>query len=87
MRDGLKGLGFVEGKQFALDIRDMHGELKAVEQEATSLEEQQVALIYTLSTSVSVAAKKGTKKTPIVFVAGTNPVVVGLVETDRKSVV
>ena len=84
LRDGLKGLGFVEGKQFALDIRDMHGELKAVEQEATSLEEQQVALIYTLSTSVSVAAKKGTKKTPIVFVAGTNPVVVGLVETIPK---
>jgi len=84
LREGLKGLGFEEGRQFVLDIRDMHGELKAVEQEARSLEQQQVALIYTLSTSVSVAAKRGTEKTPIVFVAGTNPVVVDLVETIRR---
>ena len=81
LRDGLKRLGLEEGRQFILDIRDMHGELKAVEKEARSLEHQQVALIYTLSTSVSVAAKKGTNKTPIIFVAGTNSVAVGLVET------
>jgi putative tryptophan/tyrosine transport system substrate-binding protein len=84
LREGLKDLGFEEGKQFVLDIRDMHGELKAVEQEARSLEQQQVALIYTLSTSVSMAAKRGTERTPIVFVAGTNPVVVDLVETIRR---
>jgi putative ABC transport system substrate-binding protein len=81
LRDGLKALGFEEGRQFALDIHDMHGDLKAVEQQARSLEQQQVALIYTLSTSVSVAAKRGTTKTPIVFVAGTNPVAVDLVQT------
>ena len=34
LRDGLRGIGFEEGKQYALDIRDMHGELRAVEQEA-----------------------------------------------------
>jgi putative ABC transport system substrate-binding protein len=84
LREGLKGLGFAEGKQYALDIRDMHGELRTVEQEARTLEQQQVALLYTLSTSVSVAAKRGTSKTPIVFVAGTNPVVVDLVESIPK---
>jgi ABC-type uncharacterized transport system substrate-binding protein len=54
---------------------------KVVAQEARNLEQQQVALIYTLSTSVSVAAKKGTQKIPIVFVAGTNPVAVDLVQS------
>ena len=80
LKDGLRSLGFVEGKQFVLDIRDMHGDLNGVEREARDLE-QQVALIYTLSTSVSVAAKKGTQKVPIVFVAGTNPVTVELVQS------
>ena len=81
LRDGLRSLGSVEGKQFTLEIRDMHGDLEAVQQEARNLEQQQVALIYTLSTSVSVAAKKGTQKIPIVFVAGTNPVAVDLVQS------
>jgi len=27
LRDGLKGIGFEEGKQYALDIHDMHGEI------------------------------------------------------------
>jgi putative tryptophan/tyrosine transport system substrate-binding protein len=81
LREGLRTLGFVEGKQFTLDIHDMHGDLKAVEEKARNLEQQQVALIYTLSTSVSIAAKKGTQKTPIVFVAGTNPVAVDLVQS------
>jgi putative ABC transport system substrate-binding protein len=58
----------------------MHGDLKAVEREAKNLE-QHVALLYTLSTSVSVAAKKGTQNVPIVFVAGTNPVAVDLVQS------
>jgi len=84
LRDGLKGIGFEEGRQYALDIRDMHGDLGMVEQEARSLEQQQVALIYALSTSVSVAAKRGTNKTPIVFVTGTNPVVVDLVKSIPK---
>jgi putative ABC transport system substrate-binding protein len=84
LRDGLKGVGFEEGKQYALEIHDMHGELGTVEQEARTLEQQQIALLYTLSTSVSVAAKRGTSRTPIVFVAGTNPVDVDLVDSIPK---
>ena len=64
-----------------LDIRDLHGDLKAVERAARDLELQDVALIYTLATSVSVAAKRATEKVPIVFVAGTNPVALDLVKS------
>jgi putative ABC transport system substrate-binding protein len=81
LRDGLKELGLMEGKQFVLDIRDTGGDLKAVEQAARNLEQQKVNLIFTAATSVSVAAKRATEHTPIVFVAGTNPVVVKLVDS------
>jgi hypothetical protein len=53
LRDGLKQLSFVEGKQFVLDIRDTQGDLKAVEGAANTLERRKVNLIYTVATSVS----------------------------------
>ena len=81
LRDGLNQLGLVEGKQFLLDIRDTRGDLKTVEAAAKNLEQQKVKLIYTASTSVSVAAKRATQSIPMVFVAGTDPVTVKLVES------
>ena len=81
LRDGLRELGLAEGKQFVLDIRDTRGDLKAVEDAAKSLEQQKVNLIYTAATSVSLVAKRVTKNIPIIFVAGTNPVTVKLVES------
>jgi putative ABC transport system substrate-binding protein len=81
LREGLNQSGYVEGKQYVLDIRDTHGDLKAVEEAARNLEEQKVHVIYTAATSVSLAAKQATTRTPIVFYAGTDPVVVKLVES------
>jgi putative ABC transport system substrate-binding protein len=83
LRESLVQSGLVEGRQFVLDIRDTRGDLQAVEQAARSLEQQRVNLIFTASTSVSVAARRATDNTPIVFVAGTNPVVVKLVDSIR----
>ena len=84
LRDGLKELGFVEGKQIFLEIRDTRGDLKAVEEAASSLEREKVNLLYTVATSVTIAAKQSTANTPIVFNAGTDPTVVGLVESFAK---
>ena len=84
LRDGLKELGFVEGKQILLEIRDTRGDLKAVDDAASSLEREKVNLLYTVSTSVTIAAKQSTTNTPIVFNAGTDPTVVGLVESFAK---
>jgi ABC-type uncharacterized transport system substrate-binding protein len=81
LRDGLKQLSFVEGKQFVLDIRDTQGDLKAVEGAANTLERRKVNLIYTVATSVSLAAKRATQNIPVVFVTGTDPTAVQLVET------
>jgi ABC-type uncharacterized transport system substrate-binding protein len=80
LRQGLKELGLEEGKQFTLDIRDGKGDLKAVEEAARNLERDKVKLIYAVATSVVTTAKQATTDTPIVFVAGTDPVAMGLVE-------
>jgi putative ABC transport system substrate-binding protein len=84
LRDGLRELGFEEGKQFILDVRDARGNLKSVEASARSLEAEKVDLIYAVATSVTLAAKRATKSAPIVFYAGTDPVATGLVESFRK---
>ncbi len=84
LRDGLKELGLDEGKQFLLDVHDVEGDLKSVETAARSLEGEKVDLIVAMSTSVTLAAKRATKRVPIVFYAGTDPVSNGLVESFRK---
>lgn len=84
LRDGLRDLGFEEGKQFVFHVRDTKGDLKAVDAAARSLEAEKVDLIYSVATSVSLAVKRATKSVPIVFYAGTDPVAFGLVESFRK---
>ena len=84
LRDGLTRLRLVEGKQFILDIRDAGGDPKSVEEAARSLEQQKVALIYTVATSVTVATRHATASVPIVFCVGTDPVSIGLVESFAK---
>jgi putative ABC transport system substrate-binding protein len=84
LRDGLKELGLEEGKHFALVVRDVKGNLKSVDAAARTLEVDKVDVIYTVTTSVTVAAKRATTRVPIVFYAGTDPVTVGLVNSFPK---
>ena len=81
LRAGLRERRLVEGKQFALDIRDAAGDLKAAQDAARNLERQKAALIVTVATSVTVAARQTTNSIPIVFCAGTDPVAIGLVDS------
>jgi putative ABC transport system substrate-binding protein len=81
LKDGLRELDFEEGKHYVLEIRDLKGDLKAAEEAARSLERQKVNLIYVVSTSVTTAVKRATAELPIVFAAGSDPVVAGLVES------
>ena len=84
LRNGLAEMGFAEGKQFILQIRDGSGDLKVVEQAAGDLERENVDLIYSLGTRVTLVVKRATKTVPIVFNAGNDPVSGGLVESFRK---
>ena len=67
LRVGLKQLGLTEGKHFALAIRDTKGSAAAAEEAAKSLEREKVSLLYTTQTSVTLATKRATADTPIVF--------------------
>src|SRR5262249_44037029 len=69
LRDGLRELGFEEGKQFAFSVRDAKGDLKTVEAAARSLEGEKIDLIYAVAASVTLGVKRATKNVPIVFLA------------------
>ena len=62
----------------------MKGDPKALEAAAKALEQEKVDVIYSLSTSITLAVKRATASVPIVFYAGTDPVVVGLVASYAK---
>jgi ABC-type uncharacterized transport system substrate-binding protein len=81
LRDGLKELGFEEGTQYVLHLRDVKGDLTAVGEAARNLEREKVDLIYAVATGVSVSVQRATTKVPIVFYAGADPVEVGLVKS------
>ena len=83
LRDGLKQLGLQEGKEYQFDIRDSKGDLAAAEQMAADLAAKKVKLIYALSGSISNAVQKATNATdmPIVFVVGSDPVELHLVQS------
>ena len=84
LRKGLKELGFEEGKQFTLSIRDTKGDAKAAADAARTFEQEKVNLIYAIASSVIVAAKEATQNVPIVFSIGTDPVAMGLVSDFAK---
>src|SRR5215813_8696697 len=84
LRFGLSQLRLEEGKQYTLGIRDWKGDAKAAEEAAKSFEQERVNLIYTTSTNSTIAARRATAEIPIVFCAGTDPVVLGLVDSFAK---
>jgi len=84
LRTGLKELGLEEGKQYVFHVRDAKGDRSAAGPAARSLEGESVDVIYTVGTSITLAAKQATTRVPMVFYAGNDPVVFGLVESIRK---
>ena len=76
LRARLKQLGLEEGRHFVFHLREARPDLKAVEATAAALEREQVDVLFAVTTSVTAAAKRGTKTVPIVFYAGTDPVAV-----------
>ena len=81
LRAGLKDLGFEEGKQYILHIRDVKGDPSALAGAAKSLEQEKVDVIYTTATSITLAALRSTTKVPIIFNVGSDPVQTGLIKS------
>jgi putative ABC transport system substrate-binding protein len=81
LRVGLKQLGLEEEKQMSLAIKDWKGDAKVAEAAAKNFEQEKVNLIYATSTNSTITARRSTAEIPIVFCAGTDPVVLGLVDS------
>ena len=84
LRGGLRELGFEEGKQFTLAIRDTKGDAKAAEEAAKNFEREKFDLIYAITTPIVTLVKATTANMPVVFCVGTDPVAMGLVDSFVK---
>jgi putative tryptophan/tyrosine transport system substrate-binding protein len=78
-RVGLKETGFVEGENVAIQYRWGENQIDRLPALAAELVRQGVAVIVAGTTDVAIAARAATTTIPIVFIAGENPVTLGLV--------
>jgi putative tryptophan/tyrosine transport system substrate-binding protein len=82
LREGLKTAGLEEGRHVALLLRNGQGDAAAAEAAARALErDDKVDVIVAIGTSATRAAKRATAEVPIVFTAGEDPVVAGIVDS------
>ena len=77
----LRELGWVEGRNVAMEYRWAEGRMDRHADIAAELVRQKVDVIVTYSTPTVIALKRATPVIPIVFVSATDPVGNGLVES------
>ena len=81
LRQGLNELGWIEGQNFAFELRFADGNLDRLPQLADELVREKVDVIVTGSSPGASAAKNATSTIPIVMVTTGNPVQGGLIAT------
>jgi putative tryptophan/tyrosine transport system substrate-binding protein len=78
---GLKDVGFFEGRNISIEIRHADGHYDRLPSLAAELVRPDVAAIYAPDLPAAFAAKAATQTIPIVFGTGADPVKVGLVDS------
>jgi putative ABC transport system substrate-binding protein len=78
-REGLRGLGYVEGQNIVIEHRSAEGKFERLPELAAELVRLQPDVIVAVVTQASLAAKHATRTIPIVMVAVGDPVGAGLV--------
>jgi putative ABC transport system substrate-binding protein len=79
-REGLAGLGYVEGRNIAIEYRWAEGDYERLRGFAVELVRHPVAVIAAISgTPSALAATAATSTVPIVFANGGDPIISGLV--------
>ena len=81
LREELKGLGYVEGRNLTIDYRSADGRAEQFPRLAEELVRIPVDVIVTRGTPAAVAARNATGTIPIVMAASGDPVRTGLIQT------
>jgi len=81
LRQGLRELGYVEGKNFTVEYLSSEAKFDQMPVLAAELVRLKVDVIVTQGTPAAVAAKNATKTIPIIMSGGTDPVATGLVQS------
>jgi putative tryptophan/tyrosine transport system substrate-binding protein len=80
-RQGLRDLGWVEGKTISIEYRDAEGQFDRLPTLASELVDLNVDIIVTVDTPPTQAAQQATDTIPIVIAASADPVGAGLVKS------
>jgi putative ABC transport system substrate-binding protein len=78
-RQGLRDLGYVDGRNLVIDYRDAEGKFERLPALAAELVALKVDVILAPATPHALAAKQATRTLPIVFATSADPVGSGLV--------
>jgi putative ABC transport system substrate-binding protein len=81
LREGLRELGYVEGQNFAFEVRFADGNADRLAELAAELVRLRVDVIVAAYTPCAVAAKRATTAIPIVMAAVADPIGAGLVQS------
>jgi putative ABC transport system substrate-binding protein len=83
LRRGLRDLGYVDGRNIVIEFRGAEGKLDRVKGLISELVHLNVDILVIPLRAAILAARDATKTTPIVMVAGIDPVADGLATTLR----
>ena len=80
-RQGLRDLGYTEGKNVLVEYRYVEGKLNRIPSLVAELVQLKVDVLVVVALSAIRAAKQSTKTIPIVMVATVDPVATGLIDS------
>ena len=84
LRDGLKELGYIEGENLIVELRDAKGDRSALQTMADELVGKKVDVIFTTGSRPTNAAKAVTKEIPIVFRHSADPAALGFLKNMQR---
>jgi putative ABC transport system substrate-binding protein len=83
-RDGLRDLGYIEGKNISIEYRWAEGKYERFPALIAELIVSKVELIVTAGTPASIASKKAAPNVPLIMIAVGDPVGTGLIQSRRS---